>query len=216
MKTLLISPMWLDYPEAMRRHEKWLDFMLPLKNELGFTDIFFADNASSEHRLWSLQKKYGFLYHRSKVHVARREHLKYGYWYAALAIASRHALNNSYEKIIYIDTDMYPLSKRICEYVKALDYGWTGMYCHRHNFPETNFQIIGKDKLQDFHDFHSRDFLKFYPDLDAESQTPFTKVEKGFVGDRYGEFNDGKGLDQAPEHDYYAQCPITKDLKFEL
>jgi hypothetical protein len=213
MKTLLISPMWLDSTEedSMKRHTKWLDFIIPLKEKLGYDRIFLVDNASSQVKLDSILTQYpDILIHRCSKHIPRREHLKYGYWYAALAIAGRYALDMRYEKIIYIDTDMYPMSDRMCEYTKRLTTGWTGLWCHLHKFPETNYQIIGPDKLQAFYDFHSRDFLTFYPDKDAESQTPFTRIEKGLVGDRYGEMN----VAPAAGMDYYGQCRVETEVKF--
>lgn len=217
-KTLLFSPMWLDAPDGVERHTKWLDFILPLKAKLGYDHLYFVDNASSMAAIDDLVMKYKgkFLIHRFKTHIARREHLKYGYWYAALAQAGKFAIEHDFDKIIYIDTDMYPLSNKICDYVRTLEAGWVGMYCHKHNFPETNFQVICKDQLQKFYDFHSRDFLVFYPDKDAESQTPFTLVNKDFVGDRYAEFNEGQGVDQTPDMDYFGQYDVKSGrvLKF--
>lgn len=216
MKTLLISPMWLDYDTGMLRHTKWLDFMLPLKNKLGFDEVFFTDNASDPTKISQIRHQYNYQLniHSCTNHLPRREHLKYPYWYSALAIAARHAIEKNFNKIIYIDTDIYPLSNRLCEYTKNIKTGWTILWCHRHKFPESNYQIIGEDKIHTFHEWMSRDFLSFYPDKDAESQIPATHVEKGFVGDRYGEENNGLGIDQTPEMDYYGQCPVTRKLVF--
>ncbi len=216
MKTLLIAPMWLDAGNGIERHEKWLDFIIPLKDKLGFDAIYFVDNASSEHKLWYLQKKYGFLHHRCSVHIPRKDQHAYGYWYTALAIGMKHAIDNGYDKVIHIDTDVYPLSERICEYVRSVTDGWRALWCPRHNFPETTFQVIGKDKFHDFYAHMSRDFLRYYPEGMAETNIPFTHVEKGIKGDRYGEENNGLGADQTKEMDFYGQCPVTKELKFGL
>lgn len=216
MKTLLFSPMWLDSTEedSIRRHLKWIDFMQPLQYKLGFDQILFVDNASSKEKINTLTDKYPTLdIHRFETHIPRQGHLKYGYWYAALAMAGRYAIDNEYDKIIYIDTDMYPLSERMCQYTKDIKKGWTGLWCAHFNFPETNYQIIGKDKILAFYNFHSRDFLAFYPDKAAESQTPFTHIEKNLIGDRYGEMGND-GLDQTSDMDYYGQCRVDKELKF--
>ena len=215
-KCLLISPMWLDAENGVRRHEKWLDFIIPLKDKLGYDEIFFADNASDSAKLSNLQQKHNFTVHRSNVHIPRKAQNAYGYWYIALAIASKYAMDNGYHKILYIDTDMYVLSERICEYAKSLTSGWAALWCPRHNFPETNFQIIGPDKLQEFHQHMSRDFLVYYPEGMAETCIPWTHVEKGFNGDRYGEMNNGLGIPQVKEMQYYGQCPITRELKFNV
>ena len=224
MRTLLISPMWLDAENGVRRHEKWLDFIIPLKDKLGYDEIFFVDNASSNENFQKLKQKHPCIgnprslikVHRCDVHIPRKAQNAYGYWYSALAIAAKYALDNNYHKILYLDTDMYPLTDRVCEYAKSLTSGWTGMWCPRHNFPETNFQIIGPDKLQEFHQHMSRDFLVYYPEGMAETCIPWTHVEKGFSGDRYGEMNNGLGIPQTKEMQYYGQCPITRELKFNV
>lgn len=213
MRTLLISPMWLDAKDGMKRHEKWLEFILPLKDRLGFEQIYFIDNASSEDKLQYLHKKYGFLYHRCAIHLHRKSHLEYPYWYSALAIGARYAIDNGYDKIIHIDTDMYPLSERICQYVKDLQNGWTAFWCPKYEFPETTFQIIGKDSLQDFYNHMSRDFLQYYPAV-AEKYIPFTRVERGYIGDRYGEI--GNGIPQSPEMDFYGQCKEETEMRFNV
>lgn len=212
MKTLLISPMWLDYPTAMKRHEKWLDWTTPLKDKLGYDEIFFVDNASDKTKLVELQEKYGFSYHRCDVHIARKASHAYGYWYSALAIAARYAIDHGYEKIIYIDTDMYPLTSEICEYTKNLKSGWTGLWCPRHNFPETNFQIIGPDQLENFYNHMSRDFLVYYPEGMAETNIPWTHVEKGFKGDRYGELAEK----QTSDMHYYGQYGMEEDVELKF
>ncbi len=221
MKTLLISPLWLDsrHEDSMLRNTKWLDFILPLKDKLGYDEIFLVDNASTPQKVDFIEKKYPITIHRCKTHLSRREHLRYPYWYSALAIASQYALDNDYQKLLYIDTDVFPLTDKMCDYTRNITSGWTCLWCHRHNFPESCYQIVGPDKLEDFREWMSRDFLTFYPDLDAESQLPVTHIEKRFTVDRYGEFDylPGKpGIPQKPEHDYYAQCPTHVNLVFNM
>ena len=211
MKTLLFAPMWLDAEDRLTRNLKWLDFYTSdIKEKLGINGIFFVDNASSQENIDIIKSKHpDVVIHRCTEFMPRASHREYPYWYRAFRIAAQYAQDNGYDKIVHIDTDVYVLSDKICTYIKSLDAGWNTFWCARHNFPESTFQIIGKDKIQEMKEWMTVGYLKHYP-CDAENVIPFTNVNKSFKGDRYGETNEK----QKPDMAYYCQCPNEIMLNF--
>ncbi len=217
MKTLLFLPLFLDEGQRMERNLKWLDFIVPLKDLIGFDEILFVDNASGieklkefENKIKKFEKKVKITVIKRQIRLTRWKANAYGFWYCAFAKGTKYALENNYEKIIHIDSDVYPLNQKICTYLKNLNLGWSSLYCFCHNFPETTLQVICKDQFELAHRWFTEDFLEFYPEGIAETRIPWTHVEKGFNGDRFGE----KNLPQTPEMDWYGQCPVNIPMRF--
>jgi hypothetical protein len=213
MKTLLFAPMYLNAPGCMERHTKWLDYMKPLQSKIGYNDILFVDNASKPELLAEIERLYPYVKIIKKTVSMSRgaQHHAYPYWYRAHANALKYAIDNNYDKAVHIDTDVYVFTNRLCEYIKNLTSGWTTTYCNIHNFPESTLYIVGKDQLVKAHQFMSEDFLVYYPYKMAETEIPWTNIERKFIGDRYGE----KNLPQAPNMDFYGQALPHMTFKFE-
>lgn len=210
MKTLLFAPMYLDEGERLKRNIKWLEYYLPMQNkQLNFDHVYFVDNASSDKNVDSLSNYPIEIFHRVK-HLPRWQTHAYGYWYVAFAKAIEYAIKNGYDKIVHIDTDVYLLNQKICNYVNNLDKGWIAFWCSMYNYPETTFQVICKDQFELSHRWFTEDFLEFYPNDIAETRIPFTHVEKNFKGDRYGE----KQLKQDSSMDWYGQCSPATIMRF--
>lgn len=207
MKTLLFAPMFLDEGERLQRNLKWLSYYTENKDIVKYDHMYFVDNASKQENIDTLKRLYPNIeILQRKVHLPRWQTHAYGYWYVAFAKAVEYAIKNGYDKIVHIDTDVYLLNQRICDYVNGLSTGWTAFWCEMYNYPETTFQVICKDQFENAHRWFTEDFLKFYPNDIAETRIPWTHIEKGFKGDRYGE----KVLQQDPSMEWYGQCaPIT-------
>ncbi len=222
MKTLLFIPMFLGHNKIdgepwLVRNKKWIDYYIPLKEKLGYTEIFIVDNASNEDNLNEFKeyiKKYESVCEitimEKKIHLPRLSILTYPYWYRAFAEAANYGIIFDFDKIISIDSDVFLFSDRICTYIKNTNTGWNTFWCQMHGFPESTIEIIGRDKFHEMDEFMSEGYLKFYPTLPAETQIPWTHVEKSFIGDRYGE----KNLPQDPSWDYAGQCPNEMKVTF--
>lgn len=217
MKTLMFAPMYLDEGQRLDRNIKWLRYYIPMMNkELKFDQMYFVDNASSSENVEKLlaeirqQGQFNINFYFREVHLPRWEMHAYGYWYVAFAKAVEYAMKNGFDKIVHIDTDVYLLNQRICDYVNSLNSGWTSMWCGMYNYPESTFQVICKDQFEKAHRWFTEDFLQFYPKDIAETRIPWTHVEKGFKGDRYGE----RVLQQTPDMEWYGQAPVDIHLRF--
>lgn len=211
MKVLLLAPMYLE-GIGYERYDKWLSYYIPLKDKLGYTDILFVDNASNPELIDKLEAKYPIKVIRKTKFFGRLSANAYGYWHRAFANGYKYAIDNNYDKVIHIDSDVYLFTDRICEYVKNTNTGYVGFWCDIHNYPETIFHILGKDQFQNAEQFMREDFLEYYPYDIAETRVPFTHIEKNFIGDRFPE----KGLNiQQPEWDFCGQCLVSMDVKFK-
>lgn len=217
MKSLLFCPLFLSEGERLQRNLKWIDYIFSIKQYLHFDEILMVDNASNpedllkfENHIEQYRKQVPITIIKCKTRLFRRTEHSYGFWYSAFGKAARFAKENGFDKIAHVDSDVYLLNKRICDYVNDFKEGWLAFWCQRHNYPETTFQLIGKDKFDEMYEFMTRDFLEFYPNDIAETRIPWTHVEKGFNGDRFGEGRDV----QRSEHEWYGQCPVDIVLRF--
>ncbi len=215
MKTLLFAPCYLDGDDRLVRNLKWLSYYRDLKGTLKYDDIYMVDNASSPENLKKLEPHWvpDLHIHKRHIHFARWQEHAYAYWYVAFRNALEFAIENNYDKIIHVDTDVYLLTPKICDYVNNSNTGWISFWSEIHKYPDSTFQIINKDQFQNALQFYKEDFLEFYPYDLAETRIPFTKVERQFVGDRYGDFDNRK---QTPEMDFYGQCLVSNKLVFNI
>jgi hypothetical protein len=214
MSTILFTPCILDSEERIQRNIKWLEYYIPLQDKLGYDDIVMVDNASPNENLNALSSAFPQVKFIKKTdRIERVGHLGYEYWYRAFREAIRYARNHAYNKIIHIDSDGFLLSNRICEDVKNLNSGWNCYWCEAHKFPDTIFQIIGSDQIDNAYNFMSTGYLPHYGKRQAEDIVPFTNVNKSFIGDRYPD----KGIIiQDPNWDYCAQVPLSMNIKFNV
>lgn len=107
-----------------------------------------------------------------------------------------------YDRIFFFSPDSAICSQRMMDYLESLTTGWTAMWCHNH--PESQIQVITP----------CREFMKFfygpcdpykYNGAHEEKTLPFTHVERGFIGDRYGELGSPPYIPGTV--DYYTQVP---------
>lgn len=212
MKTLLFAPCFLDEGDRLERNLKWLDYVKDLK-DLKYDHILLVDNCSSQEKLNKIIEKHPNISIVScPTNLPRLQPHGYGYWYRAFRVALEFCLVHGFERIVHIDTDVYILNKRLTDYLNNLETGWTGMYCKMHNFPETTVQVICKDNFESALTYFTEGFLKFYPYDMAETTIPWTHVEKGFKGDRYGE----RELPQTPDMEWYGQCPVSIKMTYNV
>lgn len=213
MKTLLFAPLWLG-EDRVERNKKWLYYYDGSLIEN--SEVLLVDNGSDLGRLKEFEQFASTLKTKvtiipCHVHIPRASHREYEYWYRAFRVALVYAMENNFDKIVHIDSDVYVLNKKLCNYINGLDSGWNTFWCKRHGFPESTFQIIVKDQFMSALKFFTIDYLKIFGKDDAENVIPFTNVNKEFVGDRYGELD----AEQTSEMDYYCQTPNHRVLVFK-
>lgn len=231
MRTLLYSSIFLDGKDRLGsnridRTVEWLAYHEKLKEEIGFDHILMSDNCSDMKNLAMLGLKVTTDDDQDTLnpesdrdasvmsfrrHLPTGEGLDYPYCWRSLYFVRWAAMYKRWDKIIMIDNDAFVLSKKLADYLKAVDTGWTALWCERWKFPESSMMIICRDAFHILDEFCVDDF-RYHNGKKMEEVTPFTNVEKRFVGDRYGEESPPRKQDGSM--DYYCQKPTSINVKF--
>ncbi len=209
------------------RYQRWISFYRLQKDELGADRVFLIDDAGTGYQddvtffdeqlpevLTSDLNVYRF-----KEKRGRGSLIGFPGWWRSFLFSVYIARQYGYEKIIHIESDFFILSDSLKKFIAATNSGWTSLYSEFYKLPETAVQIICKDQFDNFEKLRNRIMQKNYMVEDyAESIIPFTKVEKGFLGDRFGEAQVlASWVDTQPgllsRLDYFGQIVFPSDLK---
>lgn len=203
---ILFSLCWLGDQERVNRYEKWLNYHLAIKNELGFDHIFLVDNASPPDNIEKLQNAYknDVTVYSFIDHLPRFGGLAYPYCWRGMDWAKKAIRGFTAKKMIFLDSDFYVLTPKLAKYIKELDTGWTAMWCPKYEFPEAALHVLCEDSFPLLVDFPIPSYTH-YNGQHMEKLLPFTHIEKDFVGDRYGETKEP----QTNEMDFYGQWDAT-------
>ncbi len=213
MKTVLVVPCWLQDANYLAKTIKWLDYYERQCVDLKFNDIVLLENASSFSRMKHIKTASPrTLIQRFTEHMPRTGHLEYPYLWRADYFFKE--LFKEYDKIVYMDNDMYLISKKAVTLVNYFDSGWMSFYCPRHNFPETGIQVVTRDSkaYKDFvGDLTQEEFIKKYNGQTMETTLPLTNIIKDLNGDRHSET--GTILQQRG-WDFSMQVPLEMDIVY--
>lgn len=227
MRTVITCVTWFDGKDAegysyADRMRKYVDYYLPLKEELGFDEFMFVDNGSSYDTL----SRFGCsrldsetFHHRTFGHPSIKavvlENLKrygnYDYPYVWRFVYFVKKLFDHYDKVLIIDSDSFVLTKRLANFVRDTDTKWRSLWCPKYLMPECNLQVICNDAYNYYRNFADGDFMRYNGVDIMERLLPIQKIETRFVSDRYGD--DGL-VEQTPEMDFYSQCKLPIKMVF--
>ena len=196
LKTLLFCTSYCaDEAAWQRRYRRWLAHhrWIPLRKAA----TFFIDDCSPHvpadpdlHCLHELPTGSDLpdatCVYRFATHLGREGLIGHFGWWRSFLFSLDIARAFGFEKIVHVESDAYLLSRKVVDYVNALDTGWTVMWCPKYGFPEPAIQIVAADQFQRMADVASAGVARLGQAL-AEFTLPFTHIEKRFVGNRYGE-----------------------------
>lgn len=205
------------------RYKKFLKFYRgPIKKEIGFSDFVLVDNASDVNKLKDLGGSiYGeddqlLMQGSPDLNILRYEaHYKRGpighdYPYGWRMVFAARRILSQYEKVIFIDSDGFVLSRKLAHWIRDIRTGWRALWCERHHFPEGNLHVLTEDAYPLFKEFTEGDFMRHNGKC-MELTLPFTHIDKGFVAERFGE----EGTKQRADMDFYAQCWLKTNMEFK-
>ena len=109
-------------------------------------------------------------------------------WWRSFLYSVPLAEDYGCRKIVHIESDAYILTRRMADFINAIESGWTAFWCRRWNFPETAIQVICEDQFDAMQALLYGGWERYAGKL-AECTLPFTNVVKDPQGDRYGEFS---------------------------
>lgn len=217
MKTCLFSSCYLEGTDAfggarLARHHKYVNYYRPLKDVLGFDHFFFSDNGSSPEKLKLIEGNDVTLFRNTPSLVRGTNGGEdYPYIWRAFYDIRKIIEGGQYKKIVCIDTDAFILSKKLADYVKDLNTGWTAFKVQKYGFPSAEFFILCEDSFKAYMEFTSGHFLDNNGKV-MERVLPFTIINDAFNVDRYGE-TEGKQPDESI--DLFGQCRVETEVSFE-
>ena len=196
LPTLLFCTSYMDEESWwLGRYKPWVDHYqaLPLRRDATFMLDDFSPYVPEDHRFVilddlpsSVDPKKIHLY-RFAEHVGNDRRNRHQGWWRSFLFSLQIARQYGLRKIIHIESDAYLISQQVIDYLSNLDSGWTALWCPLYQLPEAAIQVIAEDQfpaMQRFVDMGFREASRTMP----EKSLPFTRVERGFWGDRYGEF----------------------------
>jgi hypothetical protein len=178
------------------RYQRWMDFYRLQLKELDADRIFLIDDGGTDY-----QKNYSCLegklpadlvsdlnFYRFENKMGRDSLIQFPGWWRSFLFSIDIARKYGYKKIIHIESDFFLLSEELKSFIASANSGWISLYSNFYDLPETAVQIICEDQFENFDKLRAK-ILKteFIVDDYAESIIPFTRVEKKFTGDRFGE-----------------------------
>ena len=221
MKTFIFCTAYIDADP--QRYSDWINYYYPKIADFGAKALFLVDDGSSQtnidprlnllageqalpNRLDSDLNLIHFPDNLGRISVT-----DFPGWWRSFKFSLTVAQKYHFDKIIHIESDFYIISSKLIEYIKNIKSGWTALWSNAYKFPETAVQIICQDVFNKFGKVNYRRGIK----IPAERILPFTKIEKGFNGGRYGEIPDLEiHLDELPKSiDYVGQVARLSTIK---
>lgn len=195
-----------EYSHSSARWERWVEYYSERKELFGAERVFLIDDGSPLQYVPAGIRVVdadgplpgglpdGPVMFRFNQNYGRRSTRIFPGWWRSFTFSSQIAKKYSFSRIIHCESDAYVISHRMADYVRRTTEGWVAFWCPRHGFPETGIQVICEDSFASLENFyklggefwHQRAGLIGIP----EQILPF-RVEKRFVGDRYGEYAEG-------------------------
>lgn len=201
MLTFLFCTHFAECEGASRRWIRWLDYYKPRMGPLGVDRIFLIDDGSElknigldvpvldaaaqlPHVIPSTVVMFRF-----PDHLGRHSVFSFPGWWRSFTFCYRIAQVYSFSKIVHIESDAFVLTKRLTSYIHTFNQGWASLWCPRYGRPESVIQVICRDSFAKLRRYHDAGIGLWGEEICAETSLPFSVVESGFVGDRYGEYS---------------------------
>lgn len=198
MRTAIFCTSYIDQINYSR-YEKWINYYSGKINLFDSNYLFLIDDGSPKtdfdnrieiinaDKLPGSLNKNIHLFHFEN-HLGRPGRRDYQGWWRSFTFSVKLAEKYNIDKLIHIESDFFVTSPRMIDYMANITEGWTVFHSRFYNFPETAIQVICKDSFGDLNKIHQQAVDSDYKFKKiAERILPFSKVEKGFTGDRLGE-----------------------------
>lgn len=181
----------------LQRYQKYLDYYKSRYYKFGALNLLFLDDGS-ERKYLDLLKIPIFLSEELPEslpeisiitflsHLGRPTAYDLKGWWRSFLMSPHIVEKYGFDKLVIVESDAYVFSDKLFKYIEEISTGWVVLWCPRHRFPEPSIQVITKDSFEEMKKVVST----CVKDKIAEHVLPFTFIEKGFKGDRYGEYQD--------------------------
>jgi GR25 family glycosyltransferase involved in LPS biosynthesis len=140
--------------------------------------------------------------------LGRPSILNYPGWFRSFTFSVAIAKRLQVRKIVHVESDLYILSRRAVEFIKAATGGWTVFWSPKWGFPETALQIICEDSFDALEQLRTIPYKTRYVGKRIEELLPYSYIEKRIYGDRFSEY----GSNIPRDADFAAQ--VNEDTVF--
>lgn len=198
MKSIIFCTSYIDGTNHSR-YEKWMNYYRHKLELFNSDNLFLIDDGSSDiafdesvevidvNNLPDTLNKRINLFHFQN-HLGRPGRRDYRGWWRSFTFSVKLAEKYDIDKLVHIESDYYVMSPGMMEYIANVSAGWTVFYSSFYDFPETAIQVICKDSFEKLNKVYGQAVDSDYRFKKiAERVLPFSKIEKGFTGDRLGE-----------------------------
>ncbi len=176
------------------RYRIWLEAVR--RSKLKFDQLVLVDDGSATLPDWQdiriLQEgddlsceEPAVLYH-FRNRLGRNAISDFPGWVRSFFFMSRYAEANGFDKIVHLEADAFLISDRAVDTINRCTDGWGAMWCPRFNRPESGIQVIAGSGLALYGSWAKKPIERFSGRV-IEETLPFTFIERGVEGDRYGE-----------------------------
>src|ERR1700733_9797172 len=128
----------------------------------------------------------GITLYRFDRRLGRQGRTVYPGWYRSLCLAARFAEFHQFDKVVHIESDGFIITNRMQQYINAVADDWIAPSIQSHAMPESAIQVMAGSGLRAFFQFARTPYSEIVG-APAEKILPFTRIETGFLGSRYGE-----------------------------
>jgi len=214
MKTVLYSACYIhpdkDSKLSMFRIQRWVDYYSAIMKELFVDKIILVDDGSDAELLMQPHLPAGVFLESLRPHLGRGDAFAHYGWWRSFTHGSIIAKKYSADKLIWIETDAFVLTKKMAKYIRSVYNEWSSPWNNILQWPETSFQIIGPSHFGWLIEHHAKgnDFW-CKPRLEAdcpEKALPITEINKDLIGDRYTEWGNA-----IPKNADFA-CQVGSDF----
>jgi hypothetical protein len=176
------------------RYRLWLNAMRG--SEIVHDHILLVDDASPvlpewldihvTNRLHDDLAPSGVTLYRFDRRLGRQGRNVYPGWYRSFCLAARFAERHNFEKVVHVESDGFIITSRMQAYINDLTDDWVAPTIQSHAMPESAIQVMAGRGLVSYIQFARNPYSEIVGTA-AENILPFTRVEREFIGSRYGE-----------------------------
>ncbi len=219
MKTLIFCTSYASNMHVWEtRQALWVRSLQ--QSDLDFDQLLIVDDASPVLPDWSnleilheatnsdvqtVSSDADIVLFRFAERLGRQDLFVFPGWYRSYSFGALYGFYNGFDKVIHIESDAHLVSKRIYSFFNEVDQGWFALWCQKYQMPEIAIQVAAGADLLAMVDFVQKPYDQLSGRL-HETLIPFSHIEKGFLGDRYGE----EDLEVPANADFSAQTRLGK------
>jgi hypothetical protein len=127
-------------------------------------------------------------------------------WHRSYVFGALYAEANGFDRVIHVESDAFVISARARQFLWDYKDGWAALWCAQYDMPEMAISVAVGSGLRTLAGFARQPYDALIGTV-HEKLMPYSHVERGLIGDRYGETS----APVPPDADYAAQVPSHRE-----